>query len=612
MPTNRRKFIRNSLLILGLLWESFAYLGWTTTIPQIISKFNHKRVRPSDAAWPSLEKWEQLKNSLTGDLIKIESPFKVCGMKGDKAPCATLFKNLKNPYFIGDNPALTQTLGWFKGWKSEPSAYAVAAQNVADVAAAVNFARIHNLRLVIKGGGHSYQGTSSAPDSLLIWTRKMNGITLHDRFVGKGCEDIQEPQPAVTVEAGAMWLQVYEAVTTQAGRYVQGGGCTTVGVAGLIQSGGFGSFSKHYGLAAAGLLEAEIVTANGAIEIVNSNRKPDLFWALKGGGGGTFGVVTKVTLKTRELPEKFGVVFGKIRAVSDHLFKILITKIIQLYSNHLLNPHWGEVVSFHTDNSVAFGLVFQGINKEQAASVWQEFRIWLQDNNSDFITDQPLKIIDLPAKNLWDVDFLKENAPNLIILDDRQGAPIKNAYWSTNQSEAGQYLLGYHSLWLHKYLLEEKAQPQLRDAIFDASRHWTLSLHFNKGLAGANKETLLAANSTAMNPAVANAFALAIVAGEQQPSVEKLSGQPSNIEEAAKGASRINAAMHSLKKQLPITGSYLAESNYFEENWQQSYWGSNYNKLLDIKKKYDPEGLFFVHNGVGSEDWIEDGFTRKS
>ena len=95
-----------------------------------------------------------------------------------------------------------------------------------------------------------------------------------------------------------------------------------------------------------------------------------MFWALKGGGGGTFGVVTKVTLKTRELPEKFGVVFGKIRAVSDHLFKVLITKIIQLYSNHLLNPHWGEVVSFHTDNSVAFGLVFQGINKEQAASVW--------------------------------------------------------------------------------------------------------------------------------------------------------------------------------------------------------------------------------------------------
>jgi hypothetical protein len=60
-------------------------------------------------------------------------------------------------------------------------------------------------------------------------------------------------------------MQVYDAVTTQAGRYVQGGGCTTVGVSGLMQSGGFGSFSKHYGLAAAGLLEAEVVTADGVV-----------------------------------------------------------------------------------------------------------------------------------------------------------------------------------------------------------------------------------------------------------------------------------------------------------------------------------------------------------
>jgi len=56
-----------------------------------------------------------------------------------------------------------------------------------------------------------------------------------------------------------MWIDAYDAMTTKAGRYVQGGGCATVGVAGLVQSGGFGSFSKNYGTAAAGLLEAEIV-----------------------------------------------------------------------------------------------------------------------------------------------------------------------------------------------------------------------------------------------------------------------------------------------------------------------------------------------------------------
>jgi FAD/FMN-containing dehydrogenase len=86
----------------------------------------------------------------------------------------------------------------------------------------------------------------------------MNKIVLHDAFLGQGCGKSQAPQLAVTIEAGAVWFDAYNAVTTEGGRYVQGGGCTTVGVAGLIQSGGFGSFSKRFGTAAAGLLDAEI------------------------------------------------------------------------------------------------------------------------------------------------------------------------------------------------------------------------------------------------------------------------------------------------------------------------------------------------------------------
>ena len=74
----------------------------------------------------------------------------------------------------------------------------------------------------------------------------------------------------MSVGAGCVWMHVYDAVTTKGGRYVQGGGCGTVGVAGLIQSGGFGSFSKRYGLAAAGLLEAEVVTADGEVRIANA------------------------------------------------------------------------------------------------------------------------------------------------------------------------------------------------------------------------------------------------------------------------------------------------------------------------------------------------------
>src|SRR5213079_2087325 len=173
---------------------------------------------------------------------------------------------------------------------------------------------------------HSYLGTSNAPDSLLIWTRYMDDITLHDNFVMPGCGD--GGQPAVSIGAGAIWMKVYNAVTTKGGRYVQGGGCGTVGVAGLLQGGGFGSFSKNFGTAAAGLLEAEVVTADGAVRIANAVRNPHLFWALKGGGGGTFGVVTRLTLRTHALPAYFGAVLATITAASDAAYLTLAGQVI--------------------------------------------------------------------------------------------------------------------------------------------------------------------------------------------------------------------------------------------------------------------------------------------
>src|SRR5271168_5269029 len=249
-----------------------------------------RRVRPSDPGWPSKEAWKRLNVAVGGNLIPVDFPIEACMSSSEGGDCRTLFANLKNPYYIGDNPGVTQTLGWVDAWATRPSVYAIAARNAEDIAAGVSFARENNLRLVIKGGGHSYQGTSNAPDSLLIWTRHMHDITNEADFVPHGCQSTHAPQRAVTIGSGAIWLQAYDAVTTKTGAYVQGGGCTTVGVAGLIQSGGFGSFSKHYGIAAGGLLEAEVVTADGKVRIANACTNPDLFWALKGGGGGSFGV----------------------------------------------------------------------------------------------------------------------------------------------------------------------------------------------------------------------------------------------------------------------------------------------------------------------------------
>lgn len=567
----------------------------------------YRRVKPGEAGWPSATQWKDLDTQLGGRLVEIRPPLDACRARPDSAACAAFFRGLKNPWAIGDDPALTQTSGWADAWASQPSAHAVPARNAADVAAAVSFARTHRLRLAVKGGGHSYQGTSNAPDSLLVWTRPMDRIELHDAFVSRGSSDA--PQPAVSLGAGVVWLNAYAAVT-RAGRYVQGGGCTTVGVAGLIQSGGFGSFSKRYGLAAASLLEAEVVTADGVVRIANAGTNADLFWGLKGGGGGSLGVVTRVTVKTHPLPALFGAAFAAVKATSDAAFKRLIERFMAFYREALFNPTWGETVSFRPGNVLEISMVFQDLDQERAGAVWQPFFAWIAEHGGDYTLVQPPLFLHVPARALWDAAFLKQNAPQMVLSDERPGASATNVFWSSNLHEAGWFLHAYQSTWLPQSLLADDRRASLTDALFDSTRRWRMTLHFNKGLAGAPAEAIAAARDTATNPVVTEAFALAISAAEGPPAFAGVAGHEPDLARARRDAQAVAGAMDALRKVVPNPGAYVSESNYFEADWQKAFWGANYARLRAVKDKYDPDGLFFVHHGVGSEDWSPDGFTR--
>jgi len=562
------------------------------------------RVRPHDAGWPKPAAWEGLNAQCGGQLHKVEFPLDACS--GGEAGCADLFRQLRNPYFIGDNVGLTQTLGWVDAWVTRPSAYAVAARNNADVAAAVNFARAHRLRLVVKGGGHSYLGTSNAADSLMIWTRRMNDIVLHDAFVPHGGGNAT-PQPAVSIGAGAIWQQAYNAVTTKAGRYVQGGGCMTVGVAGLVQSGGFGSFSKGFGTAAASLLEAEIVTADGAVRVVNDFRDAELFWALKGGGGGSFGVVTRVTLRTHALPAFFGAINARITATSHAARRKLAERVIQFYAESLCNPHWGEQITFRPDG-IAVSMTFQGLTQAQAEETWRSFFAWIAATPADYSMKKPV-VAAIPAQRFWDAALWKM-VPGVVHTDDRAGAAAENIFWAGDGGQVGQVLHGYQSAWLPRGLLHADRRSELVDALMSAADRWGVTLHFNKGLAGAAPETIGAARNTATNPAVLDAFALAIIAGEEPPAYPGVAGHEPDVAAARADAENINAAMAPIRQLLPAPAAYVSESDYFEKAWAAAYWGGNYGRLGAVKRAYDRDGLFFVHHGVGSEEWSADGFTR--
>jgi hypothetical protein len=441
------------------------------------------RVRPGQPGWPSAQQWDALRRDVGGRLSQVESPLAACRAEADGHACRDLFRQLKNPYFIGDSPALTQTCGWVDAWTAQPSACVVAARGTSDVVAAVDFARRYKLRLVVKGGGHSYLGTSNAPDSLLVWTRAMNAIEVHDAFVPRGCEGQAAAVPAVSVGAGAIWMHTYDAVTTRAGRYVQGGGCGTVGVAGLVQGGGFGTYSKGFGIAGASLLEAEVVTADGAVRVVNTCSDPELFWALKGGGGGTFGVVTRLTLRTWDLPASFGVVSLQARADSDDAFRRLVRAFVGFHAQSLCNPHWGELAQVMPGNRLAIGMNFQGLTQAQAEAVWRPFVRWLASQDDVAMTTPA--IFAGPGLYRWDEAKLAQFVPDAIRRDDRPGAPAANFFWTANLAEAGHVIHDFESLWMPVRLLERRHQASLADALVAASRHWTVEMHFQKGLAGA-------------------------------------------------------------------------------------------------------------------------------
>lgn len=599
---HRRQLI-NTALLLGLL----------SALPErtlLATTQTRHRVRPGESGWPTDHQWDALRGQLIGELIQPQPILAACVSDRGSAACADVLKHLNNPYYIGDQAAGTEVSGWYKAWSPQASAYAVVAKSESDVVTAVDFAREHSLRVVVKGGGHSYQGTSNAPDSLLIWTRQLRGISLHDAFTASGCTAIQPPCPAVTIQAGAMWMDVYDAVTTQAGRYVQGGGCATVGVAGLVQSGGFGSFSKGFGTASGSLLEAHVVTSDGKLRVVSACQDPDLFWALKGGGGGTFGVVTQVTLRTHDLPEFFGYAEGTIQASSDQSFRQLLQYVVEFYAGQLFNAHWGEQIYIGKENVLKFSMVSQGLDDDAVTAIWKPLMDWVAASPSSYKVVEDFSLGAFPARHWWDVQRRLSSGSKSVVFDDRGSAPT-HGWWHGDQAQVGAFLHASDSIWLPDSLLAASEQPRLVDALFDASRQFGVQLHMNKGLAGAPSVAIDRARDTAMNPAVLTSFALAIVAAGERSRFPGLRQDTPDDRMAEQNAAAIDRAMGALRTVAPFAGSYVSESNYFNSAWQESFWGPHAARLQQVKAKFDPAGLFFVHHGIGSEHWSADGFTRK-
>jgi hypothetical protein len=275
------------------------------------------KATPGTSAWPSLQDWANFNSSLGGVLLKPPPPGGVChpsepNYNAAKCPIVTALWNTSFP-FHEDDPISNAFNNWnndsclpYPGTPCSGEGYPIYVVNASKpehVQKAVDFARERNIRLNVKCSGHDYLGRSVAPNSLSIWVYHMQGIQLHESFTPAGCtegdkcipEELDPFTSAITFSAGDTNGAVY-AVANTIGMAVPVTGGHDVCYGGYATGGGHSILGARYGLAADLVLELTVVTPDGRILVANSCQNQDLFWALRGGGGATFGVIVTFTM----------------------------------------------------------------------------------------------------------------------------------------------------------------------------------------------------------------------------------------------------------------------------------------------------------------------------
>ncbi|MBV9196156.1 MAG: FAD-binding oxidoreductase [Solirubrobacterales bacterium] len=168
--------------------------------------------------------------------------------------------------------------------------------DAADVRAAITWAVKNGVPLRARSGGHSYAGYSTLSGGMVLDLRNLRQVTVDTR------------NGTATIGAGAQLIDVYATLAAR-GVTIPAGSCPSVGIAGHALGGGMGLAARQFGLTADNLLSAEMVTADGRARTASARREPDLYWALRGGGGGNFGVVTSLSFRVHAVPRTVATFF---------------------------------------------------------------------------------------------------------------------------------------------------------------------------------------------------------------------------------------------------------------------------------------------------------------
>lgn len=439
--------------------------------------------------------------------------------------------------------------------------YAVNATSAKDVIAGVKFAKERNVRFVIRNTGHDYLGRSTGAGALSVWTHYLKSTKVID------WEDDHYEGKALQVGAG---VQGFEALAAAHAKdlVVVTGECPSVGLAGgYTQGGGHSALSTNFGLAADNTLEFEVITADGKLIKANRNSNSDLYWALSGAGSGNYGVVISATVRAHPEAKVSGANF-LVTAPEGHAE--LIHKAIDAF--HATLPKIVDsgvmIIYFFSESFLQIpALTAYGKTEAEVKKILQPF--------ADSLAALGIK---------FDPTFT--HFSSYYEHYDHYWGPLPAGNIQVGTQIFGGRLLPRHRL--------DSFAPTAKKLAEMGVIYIGVGLNVSKfGPNSANSVLPQWRDSIAQ-------VSLTIPWDNEAPWEEMLAAQKKMTDEI----------QPVIEAATPGAGAYINEADFQQHNWQETFYGVNYEKLLKIKRKWDPENFFYATVAVGSEAWTVAGDGR--
>ncbi|PHH61185.1 hypothetical protein CDD81_708 [Ophiocordyceps australis] len=455
------------------------------------------------------------------------------------------------------------------------ASYSINITSPKHVVAAIEFCREHNVRLVIKNTGHDFLGKSTGKGALSLWTRNLKT----SKFIKRYKSD-KYKGPAMKLGAGVTAYEALEAAYSTGHRTV-GGDCPTVGISGgYTQGGGHSPLTSAYGMAADQALEWELITAAGQHLIATPTKNADLYWALSGGGPGTFAIVLAVTVKVYPEGPMGTAMLSFNGSTVDH----------ETYLSAM--DGWWMALPDIVDSGAT---VIWSVSSDGFA-----FRML---NAPDKTANQVAAMMDPFLRRLANLGV------NYVFVPGQT-----SSYYEHYNQTMGP--LPYGS-WPASMLFNSRMVPRAVAESDQGRSKLTAAMHaivMNKTVApwSFGCSAFNVRNISHPANAVASYWRDAIALCN---SISLWDWTIPRSEMLARKVYLAEAIAAKVEAVTPGSGAYLNEVDSFmyppnSLRWQEDLYGSNYAKLRSIKDKWDPDSIFYAHTAVGSEDWLVDDIGR--